>query len=261
MKQPDEPLPAWIENPSLAPAYLAHLSTLAAEFAAGAGHEINNPLATILGHAQVLLRGETDPDRRKSLEAIGGQALRIRDMIGDAMLFARPPAPALTTCDPGALVREVVSRLSQEAGTRRIQLTTTCEPIPPLQTDATQFKVVVGCLVRNAFEALPEGGDVHLHLSAGPLAPNASPDDSSDHSSEVGGGDGVRLVVTDTGRGFGADELRWAFNPFFSGRQAGRGLGFGLPNCQAIVHSLGGQIEVANRPERGAIATLWLPRQ
>jgi signal transduction histidine kinase len=261
MEQPDEPLPAWVDNPSLASAYLAHLSTLAAEFAAGAGHEINNPLATILGHAQLLLRGETDPDRRKSLEAIGGQALRIRDMIGDAMLFARPPAPVLAACDLGALVREVVSRLSQEAGTRRIQITTTFEPVPPLKTDATQLKVVLGCLVRNAFEAMPEGGDVRLHLSAGPLATNAaSAELSAAESSEVAGGDGVRLVVTDTGRGFGADELRWAFNPFFSGRQAGRGLGFGLPKCQAIVHALGGQIEIANGPERGAVATVWLPR-
>ncbi|MDF1743086.1 MAG: histidine kinase dimerization/phospho-acceptor domain-containing protein, partial [Gimesia sp.] len=64
-----------------------------AEFAAGAGHEINNPVATIVGRVQMLLKGETDPDRRQSLATIGGQAYRVRDMIGDAMLFARPPDP------------------------------------------------------------------------------------------------------------------------------------------------------------------------
>src|SRR5579872_5831871 len=64
-----------------------------AEFAAGAGHEINNPVATIVGYAQQLLADETNPDRRHALATIGAQAYRIRDMIGDVMLFARPPAP------------------------------------------------------------------------------------------------------------------------------------------------------------------------
>ena len=66
-----------------------------AEFAAGAGHEINNPLATIIGRAQLLLKDERDPQRRQMLLSIGAQAYRIRDMIGDAMLFGRPPAPEL----------------------------------------------------------------------------------------------------------------------------------------------------------------------
>ena len=64
-----------------------------AEFAAGAGHEINNPATTIAGRATLLLRDETDPIRRQALKTIGGQAYRIRDMIGDLMLFARPPEP------------------------------------------------------------------------------------------------------------------------------------------------------------------------
>ena len=64
-----------------------------AEFAAGAGHEINNPLATIAGRVQILLRDETDANRRQDLATIGAQALRVRDMIGDLMLFGRPPAP------------------------------------------------------------------------------------------------------------------------------------------------------------------------
>ena len=66
-----------------------------AEFAAGAGHEINNPVATIVGRAELLLKGETNPERRQALLTIGAQALRIRDMIGDLMLFARPPKPEL----------------------------------------------------------------------------------------------------------------------------------------------------------------------
>lgn len=66
------------------------------EFAAGAGHEINNPVATIAGRAQLLLASEVDSERRHALEIIGGQALRIRDMIGDVMLFARPTVASCT---------------------------------------------------------------------------------------------------------------------------------------------------------------------
>src|SRR5882724_357569 len=77
-----------------------------AEFAAGAGHEINNPVATIAGYAQQLLADETDPDRRHALATIGAQAYRIRDMIGDVMLFARPPQPRPEQIDLTAAVRE-----------------------------------------------------------------------------------------------------------------------------------------------------------
>lgn len=251
MDEQADSLPPWVGNPSLAAAYLEHIQTLAAELAAGAGHEINNPLATILGHVQLLLRGENDPDRRKSLEAIGGQALRIRDMIGDLMLVARPPEPTFAACEIATVVREVVSRLQQEAGTRKIQLETACEAIPAVTTDAGQLRVVIACLIRNAFEAISDGGTISVRVTAEPLAGISG--DADDKTT------GVAIRIDDTGRGFGPDELRFAFHLFYSGRQAGRGLGFGLPKCQAILSQLGGRIVVENRPDQGARATVWLP--
>ncbi len=64
-----------------------------AEFAAGAGHEINNPLTVISGRAQLLLRDEKDPERRRTLALIRAQAVRVNEMIADMRLFARPPEP------------------------------------------------------------------------------------------------------------------------------------------------------------------------
>ncbi len=64
-----------------------------AEFAAGAGHEINNPLTIIAGRAQLFLREESDPERRRALALIGAQAMRVHEMIADMRLFARPPRP------------------------------------------------------------------------------------------------------------------------------------------------------------------------
>ena len=76
-----------------------------AEFAAGAGHEINNPLAVISGRAQLFLRHEKDPERRRELAVINTQARRVHEMIADLMLFARPPEPRLATCDVVAATR------------------------------------------------------------------------------------------------------------------------------------------------------------
>jgi len=85
-----------------------------AEFAAGAGHEINNPLATIIGRAQLLLKDERDPQRRQMLLSIGAQAYRIRDMIGDTMLFGRPPTPELQAVDLTLVVTDVLARQAGE---------------------------------------------------------------------------------------------------------------------------------------------------
>ncbi|MFG0239980.1 MAG: histidine kinase dimerization/phospho-acceptor domain-containing protein, partial [Gimesia chilikensis] len=85
-----------------------------AEFAAGAGHEINNPVATIVGRVQMLLKSETDPERRQALSTIGGQAYRVRDMIGDAMLFARPPAPRPETLSLSQTIEDVLKSLQEE---------------------------------------------------------------------------------------------------------------------------------------------------
>ncbi len=100
-----------------------------AEFAAGAGHEINNPLATILGRAELLQRridrvvpsGEA-VEARRDLAIIAGQAQRIRDMIGDLMLFARPPAPKLVRCNIVDEVGESITALRPLAESRGVQI-------------------------------------------------------------------------------------------------------------------------------------------
>ena len=107
----------------------AKLAALA-EFAAGAGHEINNPLATIVGRVQALLKHETDPGRRQSLATIAAQAFRIRDMIGDLMVFARPPAPV----PERLLVNDAVSRDRRRAFRTR-PASAACSPDVPRRVD------------------------------------------------------------------------------------------------------------------------------
>ncbi len=86
-----------------------------AEFAAGAGHEINNPLTVISGRAQLLLRDERDPERRHALALISAQAMRVHEMIADMMLFARPPRPELQPVELVELIDDLLKEIKGSA--------------------------------------------------------------------------------------------------------------------------------------------------
>lgn len=197
-----------------------------AEFAAGAGHEINNPLATIIGRAQLLLKDERDPQRRQMLQAIGAQAYRIRDMIGDAMLFGRPPAPKLQSVDLARVASEVLSKQVAELATDKCVVSVEIPSELELRADPVQLSIVLTELLRNSRQALLAAGGGEIHVRA--------------KSRE----EAVEIEIEDHGVGFSGSERQHAFDPFFSGRQAGRGLGFGLSKCWRIVRQHGGQIEI-----------------
>lgn len=203
-----------------------HLAALA-EFAAGAGHEVNNPLATIIGRAQQLLRAEDDPQRRHSLAVIAAQAYRIRDMIGDVMTFARPPVPRREELDLVALTRSIIEKLSPSVADSQTSIRFESPGSLACSVDPAQWEVVVSELIHNAQQALlPDGGEILVRLS----------DDSV----------GICCEVCDHGSGFTPTECEHAFDPFFSGRQAGRGLGFGLCKVWQIVRNHGGDVQITS---------------
>ena len=209
-----------------------------AEFAAGAGHEINNPLATIIGRAQQLLKEERDPQRRQMLQSIGAQAYRVRDMIGDTMLFARPPQPALQVVNLGKIVQDVVARLEHPLLQSGCSVMTQVAPELHVTADPVQLAIVISELIRNSHQALqPDGGPIQIRASAS---------------------DGfIHLEVEDCGSGFSESDRQHAFDPFYSGRQAGRGLGFGLPKCWRILNQHGGRIEIASVAGTTIVRSEW----
>lgn len=214
-----------------------------AEFAAGAGHEINNPVATIAGRVQMLLKQETDPERRQSLATIGGQAYRIRDMIGDAMLFGRPPAPRPTAVNLSKTINDVQHSLREAIQDSGILLTVDLPGVPLLRADETQLKVVISNLILNCLNVLEPGGQIRI--SAKEKTVDAVPM--------------VHLEITDDGPGLSEQEQEHLFDPFYSARQAGRGLGFGLSKCWRIVELHGGQIEAETCQGRGVTFHLFWP--
>jgi signal transduction histidine kinase len=204
-----------------------------AEYAAGAGHEINNPLGSIIGRTSQLLKSEPDPERRRLLENIGAQAYRIRDMIGDTMLFARPPAPAPQLVHLSPMIADVANRfeeaLHEKSLSLRLEFSSECRAF----ADPEQVTIVLSELLRNAIHNSEPGSQISLHCEL-----------DSDSVSRL-----VCFTVVDRGRGMSAEEMEHCFDPFYSGRSAGRGLGFGLSKCWRILQQQGGTIHLVRKGE------------
>lgn len=217
----------------------ADLLEAMAEFAAGAGHEINNPLGSILGQTQILLKSEQSTDRRQAFETIGAQAWRVRDMIGNSMLFARPPQPQKHRVNLVEVVQQTLEPFGKSATETGIEIhfATTADVIE-VMVDRTQISTLIAQLVRNSIESLrgaDQEGSVSVTLRDD--LPNT-----------------FELSVVDDGQGIISDEVRQhMFNPFYSGRSAGRGLGFGLCLAWQIVRMHDGII-LHETPEAGGAA-------
>ena len=211
-----------------------------AEFAAGAGHEINNPVATIAGRASLLLKDESDAERRRALTTIGGQAYRIRDMIGDLMLFGRPPRAEPEELVLDVVIREVLSKFEEPSRLQRCEFELKAAADLAIFADPTQLKVVLSELLQNALNASVEGGTITI------LAKNHQ---------DAGF---VCFSIADRGTGLTETDREHLFDPFYSGRQAGRGLGFGLCKCWRIITNHGGHISVSSDEDRGTeFEVMW----
>ncbi len=212
-----------------------------AEFAAGAGHEINNPLTVISGRAQLLLREETNPERQHALALISAQAMRVYEMIADMMLFARPPKPELQPVELVKLTDDLVADLLPRC---RRQETVLCRSGKPssisIHADPVQLNVALRAMCQNALEALQSGGHIEIVL------------EQTDAEAEI--------RILDDGPGIKPEERRHLFDPFYSARQAGRGLGLGLSKAWRIITQHGGRIEVESQSGRGAVFVITLPK-
>ena len=210
------------------------------ELAYGAGHEINNPLANIATRAQTLLLGERDPERRRRLSTIVDQAFRARDLIGGLMLFARPPRPQRVVVDVHRLVAAVVDGARPVALQRRARLEYSPSPgAVEVSVDRAQVEEALRAVISNALEAVGDGGRVTVAVAATGAA--------------------CEILVSDDGRGMDAATLRRAFDPFFSGREAGRGVGLGLSKAWRFLGANGGDIEIESRSGLGTRVRISLP--
>ena len=215
-------------------------SAALAEFAAGAGHEINNPLAVIMGRAQLLLARSADAETTRSLRAIISQAQRAHRILRDLMFVARPGEARPRACQPDEIVRASLRDLQHEAEAHGVSLVLDArEASAKVWADPEPLRQVADILTRNALEASPTGATVRFAT----------------------GGDArnLRWVVHDSGRGISPAEGEHLFDPFYCGRAAGRGLGLGLPRAARIVDGAGGEIRWQSTPGQGATFQVTMP--
>lgn len=209
------------------------------EAAAHISHEIKNPLMLIGGFARQVRR--TLPEGGKEAEKLGlieEEALRLESMLEEVRDFTRPAAPKLALQDVNATVWETVMLMEAELASRGVTLSTSLDKtIPQVAHDPAQLRQVLLNLVKNAAEAMPQGGQVTL---------------SSRRS-----GDTVEVEVRDNGPGLSPEQAKMVFNPFFTTKE--RGTGLGLAVCYRIMRDHGGDIRLESEEGKGCAFTFSLP--
>jgi signal transduction histidine kinase len=211
-----------------------------AEFAAGAAHELNNPLAIIAGRAQLLQARLDDPDHRRSLQTIISQARRAHQILRDLIYIARPPSPRRVPCVPDQVLRDVIDDLQGEAQSREIRMTCRLSRSPAtVSTDPEALRHLADALIRNALEATRPGGEVQLESIHDPRW--------------------IIWEVRDDGIGLDEERASHLLDPFYCGRQAGRGLGLGLPRAARFIDQIGGRIGWQGGRGPGTIVRVELP--
>ncbi|MEW5774218.1 MAG: ATP-binding protein [Thermodesulfobacteriota bacterium] len=200
-------------------------------------HEIRNPLFAIAGFANSLLRSPTlDASAREKAEIIGRESRRLESILKSILNFARPIDAAPGEMDLNALVRDTMAFLSMGCADNLCIELDLAENLPLARGAADLVKQCLVNLVKNGLEAMPDGG----RLKVGTRLDQ----------------DMVALSVADTGRGIPPENMDKVFNPFFTTKDQGAGLGLAM--TKKIVEEAGGRVLLASTPGQGATVTLLL---
>lgn len=211
--------------------------------AAGAAHEINNPLAVIAGRAQILLSRSTSEEDSKALETIVQQSRRASKILIDLMQFARPSQPKLEAAPLSHCVHQVVTMLAERLRAAKIEIVEDYAPnLPRVRFDRHQMEQVFLNLIVNAEQAMAgKGGRLKLRVG------------------QLGQSNTICVQVSDTGCGIPSDRIDRIFEPFFTAREEGAGTGLGLAVCHGIIENHRGSITVHSVPGEGTTFTVTLP--
>ncbi|HPE36341.1 MAG TPA: ATP-binding protein [Spirochaetales bacterium] len=216
---------------------LASLTTLAA----GVAHEIKNPLGSISIHVQLIRKALGQAAGEPVLKYLGivnEEIDRLNRIVVDFLFAVRPMDIAPINDDPNAVVREVAEFMRAEAAQQGVTLSEKYERSPPLLSiDKRYIKQALLNLVKNALAAMPDGGKLAL---------------STERE-----GDEFRIVVADTGTGIPEDKLGKIFEPYYTTKENGTGLGLTL--AYKIVKEHAGDMTVRSKQGQGAVFTIGLP--
>jgi signal transduction histidine kinase len=225
-----------------------------AQFAYGLTHEINNPLANITGRADLLLREVKDPRHQKSLRTIIDSSMRAYEMLAEMMLAIQRPPLRLQPLDLRKPLNTWFSCLTDRMADRNL------EWINHIDDDSLWCQADWGAMsealvtgLRNAIDACQSGDAIEIVAERVDATNDAATDNNGFESQEI------RIAILDNGPGLSPDAQRLAWDVYYSGREAGRGLGIGLSKLQRIVEGHRGRVWIDSKPGQGCSLEIRLP--
>jgi two-component system, NtrC family, sensor histidine kinase HydH len=215
-----------------------HLSTLG-EMVAGISHEIRNPLGIIKSSSELLKKKMAKFDPSNTIpNIIIEESIRLNNIITDFLNFAKPKSPNLTACNIEDILEKnitfLAAQIKQEGYTIEKHYD---ENLPEIAADADMLYQAFLNILINAMQAMPGGGIIHVNIH------------SADHS--------VTIVIEDEGEGIPEDLLEKIWDPFFTTKAKGTGLGLGI--VKNIVESHEGSVSITNQPDAGSRVAIVLP--
>jgi signal transduction histidine kinase len=210
------------------------------QLAAGIAHEIRNPLTSI----NILIHSLTEnlpaeDSRGEDLKVIGEEVDRMNEIVDQFLRFAKPAPPHFEKGKVLPICADVLQLLKPQMEKQGISVEQKFQSLPSLLMDREQLKQVILNLLLNAIQAMPTGGRLILN---GQMS---------------GDGQWIQLSVQDSGIGIPSEDFNKLFDPFFSTKEGGIGLGLSI--VHRIIDQHHGRIEVESSPGKGTVFTIWLP--
>ena len=223
--------------------------------AGGVAHDLNNMLAAVLGYGDMLLADpELKEGHKKRVELMHQAGQRSRDLVRQLLAFSRKQTLQMQKIDINKVISDVEKFLQQtirESIDIKFNLSS---ELPLVQADKTQLEQVILNLTVNAQDAMPEGGKLSIETKLVELD-----EDYAAHHLDIVQGPYVLLMVSDTGHGITQETREHIFEPFFSTKDIGEGIGLGLSTVYGIVKQHQGHIWVYSEPDKGSVFKIYLP--
>lgn len=211
---------------------------------AGVAHELNNPLAVIMGYAQLLgKRSDSSDSARNEAAKILHESERAAKIVRNLLTFARPREPQMSAVNINKLIRELLDTRQGDLDDGRISLSLRLDPaLPPTMADPHQIEQVITNLVVNAIQSMTQHTGVRNLEVATARVDNVA-----------------RIIVVDSGPGIAPEVLGKIFDPFFTTKAPGKGTGLGLSICHSILEEHRGRIWVHSELGKGTQFFVELP--